>query len=108
MSDGDENNHEISPLIVDLHTDVADLEAKENRLDDLISACHEDFQKLNQPCNKYPFYKPFLGANASKAAQPAVFLSECFSILGNEKRNSVVFLDHPLHLHMSHTKIFAT
>ena len=39
-----------SPTIVDLHTDVADLEAKENRLDDLIATCQQDFDKLTQPC----------------------------------------------------------
>ncbi|CAB4036350.1 transcription factor E2F3-like [Paramuricea clavata] len=37
----DDDNHDvtpaISPTIVDLHTDVADLEAKENRLDELIA-----------------------------------------------------------------------
>ena len=43
-----------SPTIVDLHTDVADLEAKENRLDDLIATCQQDFDKLTQPVNKYP------------------------------------------------------
>ena len=44
----------ISPMIVDLHTDVADLEAKENRLDELIATCQQDFEKLTQPHNKYP------------------------------------------------------
>ncbi|XP_028404987.1 transcription factor E2F6-like [Dendronephthya gigantea] len=65
MSDGENNDHEISPLIVDLHTDVADLEAKENRLDDLISACQQDFQKLTQPCNKFAYvtYKDFRSIN---------------------------------------------
>jgi hypothetical protein len=54
--DCDEVTPVISPTIVDLHTDVADLEAKENRLDDLIATCQDDFHKLTQPCNKYPFH----------------------------------------------------
>ena len=44
----------VSPMIVDLHTDVADLEAKENRLDDLIATCQQDFEKITQPVSKYP------------------------------------------------------
>ena len=56
MDDDAEVTPVISPTIVDLHTDVADLEAKENRLDDLIVSCQQDFQNLTQPCNKYPLY----------------------------------------------------
>ena len=49
----------VSPMIVDLHTDVADLEAKENKLDNLIATCQQDFQKLTQPQNKYPLILPW-------------------------------------------------
>jgi hypothetical protein len=55
--DVDDVSPVISPTIVDLHTDVADLEAKENRLDDLIATCQQDFETLTQPCNRYPLYK---------------------------------------------------
>ena len=53
--DGAEVTPVVSPTIVDLHTDVADLEAKENRLDDLIVSCQQDFQNLTQPCNKFAY-----------------------------------------------------
>lgn len=39
---------DVSPMMVDLHTDVADLEAKENQLDELIAACQEDIIELTQ------------------------------------------------------------
>ena len=47
-------------MMVDLHTDVADLEAKENQLDKLISDCQQDLKELTEPLrkssvNKYPF-----------------------------------------------------
>lgn len=36
----------VSPMMVDLHTDVADLEAKENQLDQLIAGCHTELKEL--------------------------------------------------------------
>lgn len=54
----DNDDNDIAPVvsskIVDLHTDVADLEAKENRLDELIATCQQELRTLTQPMNKYP------------------------------------------------------
>lgn len=57
--ESDTNTGDVSPMMVDLHTDVADLEAKENQLDLLITNCQKDLKVLTQPTNsstgkKYP------------------------------------------------------
>ncbi|KAK3742289.1 hypothetical protein QZH41_013103 [Actinostola sp. cb2023] len=54
---GNKSQAEISPLIMDLHTDIADLEAKENLLDQLIGNCRSELKFLteDQETAKYPF-----------------------------------------------------
>lgn len=54
---GNKNQAEISPLIMDLHTDIADLEAKENLLDQLVGNCRSELKFLteDQETSKYPF-----------------------------------------------------
>ena len=57
--ESDTNTGDVSPMMVDLHTDVADLEAKENQLDLLIANCQKDLKALTEPTNsstgkKYP------------------------------------------------------
>ncbi|XP_031574336.1 transcription factor E2F3-like [Actinia tenebrosa] len=39
---------EITPLIMDLHTDIADLEAKENQLDQFIANCRSELKFLTE------------------------------------------------------------
>jgi transcription factor E2F3 len=48
---------EITPLIMDLHTDIADLEAKENQLDQFIENCRSELKFLTEDKDtaKYPF-----------------------------------------------------
>ncbi|KAL3891670.1 hypothetical protein ACJMK2_003922 [Sinanodonta woodiana] len=47
----------LSSEVVDLHSDMADLEAKENLLDDLIAKCTKGLKQMteNQENSKYPF-----------------------------------------------------
>ena len=47
----------ISAQIMDLHTDVADLEAKECFLDRMISSCRSELKNLTEDADvaKYPF-----------------------------------------------------
>ncbi|KAK3578409.1 hypothetical protein CHS0354_035610 [Potamilus streckersoni] len=47
----------LSSEVVDLHSDVADLEAKENLLDDLIAKCTKGLKQMteNPENSKYPF-----------------------------------------------------
>ena len=47
----------ISPKVMDLHTDVADLEAKESFLDRMIEGCRTELKTLTEDPEviKYPF-----------------------------------------------------
>ena len=54
---GNRSQAEITPLVMDLHTDIADLEAKENLLDQLVGNCRSELKFLteDQETSKYPF-----------------------------------------------------
>ncbi|EDO36659.1 predicted protein [Nematostella vectensis] len=54
---GEEMQAQISPQLMDLHTDLADLDAKENQLDQLIANCRAELKQLTEDpeTSKYPF-----------------------------------------------------
>lgn len=66
--ESDTSSGNVSPMMVDLHTDVADLEAKENQLDELIATCRRDLNELTQSTKqsadkKYPLKFPSIFIN---------------------------------------------